>query len=82
MCGWNKNGQLGCKPLEDVTVPRLLTELPVRVAKVACGWNHTLALSEAGELCVWGSNSFGQLGVPQIDKETSIPTMIPHQVRT
>ncbi|KAF2149278.1 hypothetical protein K461DRAFT_287921 [Myriangium duriaei CBS 260.36] len=33
-----------------------------RVVSVALGQNHTLAVSDAGELFSWGSNSFGQLG--------------------
>lgn len=31
--------------------------------KVACGYAHTLALSDEGVLYVWGSNSYGQLGL-------------------
>lgn len=33
-----------------------------KVATVALGQNHTLALSEEGELFSWGSNGYGQLG--------------------
>lgn len=31
--------------------------------KVACGYAHTLALSDEGVLYVWGGNGFGQLGL-------------------
>lgn len=31
--------------------------------KVACGYAHTLALSDEGKLYVWGGNSYGQLGI-------------------
>ncbi|KAL1303399.1 hypothetical protein AAFC00_006791 [Neodothiora populina] len=33
-----------------------------KIATVALGQNHTLALSEGGEVFSWGSNGFGQLG--------------------
>ena len=33
-----------------------------RVATVALGLNHTLALSDEGEIFSWGNNGFGQLG--------------------
>ncbi|KAK4960851.1 hypothetical protein LTR28_004854, partial [Elasticomyces elasticus] len=33
-----------------------------RVVAVALGQNHTLALSESGDIFSWGSNAFGQLG--------------------
>lgn len=33
------------------------------IEKVACGYAHTLALSDEGALYVWGGNGFGQLGL-------------------
>ena len=30
--------------------------------QVACGYAHTLALSDEGTLFAWGANSYGQLG--------------------
>lgn len=33
-----------------------------RVASVALGQNHTLAVSDEGEIFSWGSNGYGQLG--------------------
>lgn len=32
---------------------------------VACGWAHSIALSQSGQVWVWGSNSHGQLGLPK-----------------
>lgn len=31
--------------------------------KVACGYEHTLALTDEGELYAWGRNHYGQLGI-------------------
>ena len=31
--------------------------------KIACGYAHTLALSDEGVVYVWGGNGFGQLGI-------------------
>ena len=83
--GWNKNGQLGVPPCEDVTIPHPLTsKLPhsptVRVMKVSCGWNHTLAIGDGGSLIAWGSNAFGQLGVPDVVKQTERPIVLQQQV--
>ena len=30
--------------------------------QIVCGYAHTLALSDEGELYSWGANSYGQLG--------------------
>lgn len=73
MCGWNNKGQLG---LGDIDDRPLLCQVPfpALVKQVSCGWNHTLAITEAG-LYVWGSNSFGQLGIGKIGGCITRPTL-------
>lgn len=34
--------------------------------KIACGPSHVLAISDIGELYVWGNNKKGQLGLKDI----------------
>lgn len=46
----------------------------VRVHSVACGQDHSLALTERGEVFVWGDNSFGQCGQSPKSSTTSIHT--------
>nr|XP_012222821.1 PREDICTED: RCC1 and BTB domain-containing protein 1-like isoform X1 [Linepithema humile] len=68
--GWGKNtcGQLGLgdnsamihrKPMKIM--------INVAIAKVECGFNHTLALTHDGLLYVWGDNKGGQLGTGNYD---------------
>lgn len=79
VCGWNKNGQLGIPPCEDITVPRVLPgELP-KLTRVSCGWNHTLAITIAGDLVAWGSNNFGQVGVAGGNRGNSGPVVVPRE---
>jgi alpha-tubulin suppressor-like RCC1 family protein len=33
------------------------------IAKIAAGWNHTLALTERGDLFACGYGQYGQLGI-------------------
>ena len=33
------------------------------LVKIACGYAHTLALTDEGVMYVWGGNGYGQLGV-------------------
>ena len=81
VCGWNKNGQLGlASPVVDVTTFSLILSLTCKVTKVSCGWNHTLALSDAGGLFVWGSNTFGQLGEPGVWEQASCPLKLSDEV--
>ncbi|PFH38113.1 regulator of chromosome condensation (RCC1) repeat-containing protein [Besnoitia besnoiti] len=39
-----------------------LRRLPVRVVAVACGDDHTLALTDSGEVYSWGGNAHGECG--------------------
>ncbi|KAI9714167.1 MAG: hypothetical protein M1812_006495 [Candelaria pacifica] len=54
-----------------------------RVASIALGQNHTLAVSHDGEVYTWGNNTFGQLGyalpVPALKDQEPIQ-LIPRQI--
>ncbi|XP_017135160.2 probable E3 ubiquitin-protein ligase HERC4 isoform X1 [Drosophila miranda] len=64
---WGENdcGQVGHSTDNDVIeLPKILRFLVSRtVVQIACGNNHSLALTSCGELYSWGSNIYGQLGV-------------------
>ncbi|CAG2112644.1 unnamed protein product, partial [Medioppia subpectinata] len=67
MFGWGCNlfGQLGIgnKVDESVPKPSLVKRLAAKmVVQIACGGNHSLALTINGSIYSWGSNAFGQLG--------------------
>ena len=81
VCGWNKNGQLGfSSQLVDYPTFCQVPSLPHKIAKVSCGWNHTMALTENGTVYVWGSNAFGQLGVPEVQKQSESPIQLSTEV--
>lgn len=60
--GDNYSGQLGANTARELV--RTFTQLHnnTKFIQVACGTNHTLALSEDNEIWVTGSNEKGQLG--------------------
>ncbi|XP_041572761.2 secretion-regulating guanine nucleotide exchange factor isoform X7 [Taeniopygia guttata] len=79
VCGHNKDGQLGLNHTEDVLSFTLCTALSgFRVKQVACGWDFTILLVGSGLVLSCGSNSFGQLGLPQI----SGPCLIPQKIES
>ncbi|MDR1152396.1 MAG: hypothetical protein LBK72_07975 [Bifidobacteriaceae bacterium] len=47
----------------DDVKPVKVTGLPSRVVRIATGSDHTVALTEDGEVYTWGNNIEGQLGV-------------------
>lgn len=60
-CGSNERQQLGrggswkrLEPVEGLNHHN--------IAKITCGTNHSMVLTEAGQLFAWGCNLFGQLG--------------------
>lgn len=61
--GYNGNGQLGVSSGGNQPTPCRLAALQgIHVQKIACGFAHTLVLTDEGGLYAWGANSYGQLG--------------------
>ncbi|XP_067419213.1 RCC1 and BTB domain-containing protein 2 isoform X4 [Emydura macquarii macquarii] len=61
--GYNGNGQLGLGSSGNQPTPCRIAALQgIRVQRVACGYAHTLVLTDEGQLYAWGANSYGQLG--------------------
>ncbi|XP_022105615.1 X-linked retinitis pigmentosa GTPase regulator-like isoform X2 [Acanthaster planci] len=52
-CGCGNFGQLGSGNRAELVSPKVL-ELPEGVAFIACGANHSLAVTATGELYTWG----------------------------
>lgn len=86
MCGHGQGGRLGAGD-EQTRFNFVCIESGAlagkRVATVALGQNHSLALSDEGEIFSWGNNGFGQLGysLPKaaLSDEDPIST-IPRQI--
>ena len=64
MWGRNSHGELGLGDVRDRHLPWLVRGVfqKIRLKKVACGYEHTLALSVSGAVYAWGCNESGQLG--------------------
>ncbi|XP_077224913.1 ultraviolet-B receptor UVR8-like [Tasmannia lanceolata] len=62
--GRNQNGQLGLGTTEDSLVPqkiRAFQGIPIKM--IAAGAEHTVAVTENGELYGWGWGRYGNLGL-------------------
>ncbi|ERN08779.1 ultraviolet-B receptor UVR8 [Amborella trichopoda] len=61
--GWNKFGQLGVGDNADHCSPKQVIFPPEqKVIRVSCGWRHTLAITDKGNVFSWGRGTSGQLG--------------------
>lgn len=50
--------------------------LNYKIVQIACGATHSLAITEWGQLYVWGSNSRGQLARQLIDNFSAKPMLV------
>ncbi|XP_078046231.1 RCC1 and BTB domain-containing protein 1-like [Augochlora pura] len=54
----------------------IVFEKDIPMKKVACGYNHFLALDNEGSVYTWGSNNYGQLGINMDSADLAIvPTI-------
>ncbi|KAL0972652.1 hypothetical protein UPYG_G00192440 [Umbra pygmaea] len=74
--GYNCNGQLGLGNNGNQQTPCRIAALQgVNIIQVACGYAHTLALTDEGCVYSWGANSYGQLGTGNKSNQ-AVPTLI------
>lgn len=66
--GHNGQGQLGAGVEGDLQNSPAYIQVPLKnITEISAGLLHSVALNNKGDVYVWGSNTFGQLGVnPEI----------------
>ncbi|KZF21039.1 hypothetical protein L228DRAFT_262107 [Xylona heveae TC161] len=86
MCGFGPGGRLGTGDENTRFNFVCVDNGPLagkRVVNIGLGQNHTLAVTDDGQLFTWGTNAFGQLGYllpkPKLNDEDPIQTS-PRQV--
>lgn len=60
VCGFGLGGRLG--QTQHTQYDFIPMQISQKIVKVALGQDHTLALTESGEVTSWGLNRFSQLG--------------------
>jgi alpha-tubulin suppressor-like RCC1 family protein len=75
--GGNDLGQLGHGTVKPVDRPTLI-HFEEKIAHIAAGSKHSIAISEAGNLYTWGGGWAGQLG----DEVTAINNSTPKKLVT
>lgn len=78
--GLNDFGQLGVGDSHDLTYtckPLEVTGIGKEIVRISAGYYHSCAITEDGELYMWGKNSNGQLGLgKRAAGLVSVPTKV------
>jgi len=74
-CGNNEQGQLGLGDKEDRKHWTPIGELNDSIIQIAAGGNHTLVLTQRGQLFTCGANTVGQLGLGNTQHRDTLTTV-------
>ena len=75
-CGRGNFGQLGLGSFVDEPTPVYVEKIPDKVNSVASGIEHTVVLTNKGDVYVFGSNRQGQLGTGPPSKGSPSPILL------
>ncbi|KAL8206720.1 UNVERIFIED_CONTAM: hypothetical protein K2H54_021444 [Gekko kuhli] len=76
--GAGTSGQLGTGELKDRLIPKKIEGLSTyKIIQVACGHNHSIALTKDGRVFSWGQNIYGQLGIGKEVSSQGRPQHVP-----
>ncbi|MBA0724764.1 hypothetical protein Golax_021426, partial [Gossypium laxum] len=76
--GWGRYGNLGLGDRNDRLVPEKVSTLNgEKMNMVACGWRHTISVSDTGRLYTYGWSKYGQLGHGDFEDH-----LVPHKVES
>ena len=80
MWGSGKDGRCGNNSEDGFKIPTHIKVMSGKAGKMAfssldCGYHHTAAVSDKGQVYTWGRGVFGQLGHGSTDN-IHVPTMV------
>jgi hypothetical protein len=80
--GNNNFGQLGLGHTTQQNTPQLVTAITDKIISISCGYAHVMALTDKGDVYIWGNNEYGQLGLgTYIQQNTPIKLDLPSKTR-
>lgn len=76
--GFTRHGRLGLPDVEHIPSVQVPRQVPfsVRIARVACGFGHSAAVSHEGALFTWGYAGDGSLGHGPLMGDLSSPKLV------
>ncbi|XP_021936886.1 X-linked retinitis pigmentosa GTPase regulator-like isoform X2 [Zootermopsis nevadensis] len=75
--GNNSDGQLGVGDVADRSAPTRVLGIRDEIIQLSAGCISSAALTACGHVYVWGSNSGGQLGLPETNDSVLSPVLMP-----
>ncbi|KAI8971962.1 hypothetical protein BDF20DRAFT_915702 [Mycotypha africana] len=84
LCGFGRGGRLGTGKELDTQFTPTPVQWPERFASVALGRDHTIAVTETGNVVTFGSNQYSQLGYEtenQQKKDEAPMQLVPRKIQ-
>ncbi|KAI8080954.1 hypothetical protein BDF21DRAFT_444320 [Thamnidium elegans] len=80
VCGFGRGGRLGTGKELDTQFTLIPVQCSERIASVALGRDHTIAITVSGNVFTFGQNNFGQLGYETENHENPMQ-LVPRKIQ-
>ncbi|KAI9273487.1 hypothetical protein EDC94DRAFT_632761 [Helicostylum pulchrum] len=80
VCGFGRGGRLGTGKELDTQFTLIPVQCSERIASVALGRDHTIAITVSGNVLTFGQNNFGQLGYETENHESPMQ-LVPRKIQ-
>jgi RCC1 and BTB domain-containing protein len=62
--------------VNKLTPTKVMALAAISITQITCGWSHTAALDDVGQVYTWGNSDHGKLGHADLARKVAVPHVV------
>jgi RCC1 and BTB domain-containing protein len=62
--------------VNKLTPTKVMALAAISITQITCGWSHTAALDDVGQVYTWGNSDHGKLGHADLARKVAVPQVV------